>query len=94
MKSQITLTDEVNITTVEDLDEVAGRLNGLITKAANFAIDGEVELLRVELKTEPDEYRCGCRDEPFRNKHTDRCEQQKTPGRTYAQLVLKVSTSE
>lgn len=78
MKSTITLTDEVNVETVEDLQGVNDTLADLITKAGNFAIDGKVDHLRVELKTEPESYRC---------------EQEKHPGRTYAQLVVKVSSN-
>lgn len=54
MKCTMTLTDEITVEYAEDLRGVSDALADLITKAENFAIDGKVEHLRVELKTEPD----------------------------------------
>lgn len=50
MKSTMTLTDDVTVGTVEDLRGVSDALADLITKAENFAIDGEVEQVSVSLK--------------------------------------------
>ena len=89
MKSTMTLTDEVTISSVEDLRGVSDALADLITKAENFAIDGKVDQLSVALKAESDEYRCRGKG---MHTHTRECEQEKKPARTYAQLVVKVST--
>lgn len=91
MNSTITITDKVTVSTVEDLASVTAALGVLAAKVENFAADGRVEYLSVEIKNDAERYRCGLQGI---HRHNDRCEAEAKPARTYAQLVVKVTTDE